>query len=90
VTKIGNTYAYINLFDKKKLANAKKVQDIAVEMPELKEATSVVDALNVLENREIGVAAVTKGRKLIGLVTAQHLEAFITLHALQKRKQTYG
>ncbi len=86
VTKIGNTYAYINLFDKKKLASAKKVQDIAVEMPELKETTNVVDALNVLENREMGIAAVTKGGKLAGLVTAQHLEAFITLHALQKRK----
>ncbi len=86
VTKLGKAYAYINVFDKKKLTNAKTVQDLAVEIPQLSEKTNVVDALNILENREVGAAAVTNGRSLVGLITAQHLEAFITLHILHKRK----
>ncbi|MGC8676195.1 MAG: site-2 protease family protein [Candidatus Micrarchaeia archaeon] len=87
ITKVNGAYAYVNILDKRKLNAAKTASDLAIPLPNVAKNTNVVDAMAVLENKEAGLAAVVSGKKLIGIVTAQHLEAFIALHVAQKTKQ---
>ncbi|MEM3211937.1 MAG: site-2 protease family protein [Candidatus Micrarchaeaceae archaeon] len=84
ITHMQGAYAYVNLFDKRRLGTARYVADLSIPILNIPENTNVVDAISLLENKEASIAAVTKGGKLIGIVTEQHLEAFVSLHVAQK------
>ncbi|MEM3781402.1 MAG: CBS domain-containing protein, partial [Candidatus Micrarchaeaceae archaeon] len=85
LTRLHGAYAYVNLFDKKKLETARRVADIAMPIPSIPGNTNAVDAVSSLENKEINIGAVTSQGRLAGIVTAQHLEAFITLHVTHRQ-----
>ncbi|MGC8628910.1 MAG: site-2 protease family protein [Candidatus Micrarchaeia archaeon] len=86
ITRAGGSFAYVNLFDRKKLENAKYVAQLAAAIPNLEIGTNVVDALSEMENKEVSIAAVVKGKKLIGILTMQHLTAFISLHIIHRAR----
>ncbi len=90
ITGNKGTYFFVNVFDKKKLENARKVFDLAVEIPSIDENANVVDALEILENKEANIAAVVRRKKIVAIVTAQHLDAFISLHIIQKNRKGAG
>jgi len=85
ITKIGNEYAYVNVFDRRRLENARNAADLAVKVPNINIKTNIVDVMSMMENRESAMACIINKGKLEGVVSAQHLEAFITLHVVQKK-----
>ena len=87
ITRANGTYAFVNILDRKRLSTASTAADLAIPLPSIPKNMNIVDAMSTLENKEAGLAAVVSNNKLIGVVTAQHLEAFIALHIAQKAKQ---
>ncbi len=84
-TLIGGKYYYIDVskiesVSKKKLP---EIKDIAVPVPNIDYRTNVVDAFSKLE-AGAGIAAVMKGKRMAGMVTAQGMKAFISLHIASK------
>lgn len=61
--------------------------DIAVEIPEVKQGMQILDALKKIESRGKGIAVVLRGKKPVGVVTGQHLNALISLHMLSKKPE---
>lgn len=80
------TYALVDMFNKATLNSAKSVKDLLVPIPNLPYSTSMSDAMAKLDasGRQVGV--VVKGKSLVGLVTVSHINAFITLHMLSRRR----
>jgi Zn-dependent protease len=87
ITKIGKDYAYINLLMKEKLKHASTAGDITTKIPNLDLHSNIIDALEIMESNEIGLAAVTSRGKLIGIVTLPHLNAFLSLHVFNKKRK---
>lgn len=86
ITKIGSEYAYVNLLRKEKLRPGVTAQEAAVKIPGIERSRNIVDALEEMEANETGIAAVTHGRKLVGIVTLPHLQTFLSLHVLRAMK----
>ena len=86
ITKIEGAYAYVDLFRKGRLKSGNAtVAQFATKIPEIALGAELVDALGALESGGLGVAAVVKGRRLIGIVTLSHLQAFLSLHMLKSK-----
>jgi Zn-dependent protease len=90
ITKVGKDYAYVNLLRKEKLRSANTAGDITTKIPTLDLHSNIIDALEIMETNEIGLVAVTSRGKLIGIVTLPHLNTFISLHVLNKRRKRPG
>jgi Zn-dependent protease len=87
ITKIGGDYAYVNLLRKEKLKPGVRAQDIATVIPSIELNANIIDAFEKMEANEIGIAAVTSRKKIVGIVTLTHLQAFISLHILGAMKE---
>jgi Zn-dependent protease len=87
ITKIGKDYAYVNLLRKEKLKYANTAGDITTKIPNLDLHSNIIDALEIMETNEIGLVAVTSRGKLIGIVMLPHLNTFLSLHVLNKRRK---
>lgn len=86
ITKVGDGYALVNLLRKEKLKPNVTAQQIATAIPNIQINANIIDALEKMEANEIGIAAVTRGKRLVGVVTLSHLQAFISLHVLRTMK----
>lgn len=85
LTKIKNEFMLVDLFNRKN-PNASRVSDLAISIPQLKPRSSVIDALQTLENSGRGIGVVVDRKKPIGVVTNQHLNALISLHMLGRNQ----
>lgn len=85
LTRMGGIYYYLDLSRIRKIQKAQTVgiKDLFVQLPSLDYTTNVIDALNKVGNGP-GIAAVTRNGKIIGVVTAQGISAFISLHMASK------
>jgi len=86
ITKMGSDYAYVNLLDKEKIKRAQFVRDLAEKIPCVSVKMNVIDAFMALEPSDFGIAAVTDGDKLAGILTTSHLRAFLALHMRSKKR----
>ncbi len=86
ITKLEGGYAYVNILRKERLKPNMWARDIAVMIPSVDMNENIVDALGSMESNESGIAAVTHKGKLVGVVTISHIQAFLSLHVLGKRK----
>jgi Zn-dependent protease len=84
ITKKGEDYAYVNLQEGKKMKRVKSAREIAIAIPDVDESAGIVDALQVMETGEMGIIAVTRKGKLVGVVTLPHMKTFLSLHLLSK------
>jgi Zn-dependent protease len=82
ITKIGNDYAFVDLFRKIKGKNIRYVRDVAVKIPEASERTSMADALSKMQSVNTGVLAIVNKGKLEGVTTASLIQAMISLHMI--------
>ncbi|MCL5413137.1 MAG: site-2 protease family protein [Candidatus Marsarchaeota archaeon] len=80
-------FAAINLFDKQAISKARKLKDIAVQIPNLPPSMNIVDVLSKTEGNAFRIAAIVKGSRLMGIATGSHLAALITLHVARKPKR---
>ncbi len=88
ITRVGRDYAFVNLLGRAKLQEDSTVSDVARPIPSVDVKTNLVDALEMLESGETGIAAITSNGKLAGVVTLSHLQTFLSLHVLKKRKES--
>ena len=87
ITKIGDSYAYVSLMERKKLKGAMVARDISISIPHIGANEGIVDALELMESGESGILAVTKNGKLLGIVTLPHLRTFLSLHIVNKSRK---
>ncbi len=78
-------YALVDIFDKNAIKKASNVRDILISIPNLPASMALMDAMSKLDSNVYRVAAVVKGKKLIGIATASHISAFVTLHMMSKK-----
>ncbi len=86
ITKVGDSYGIVNL------ARAKKgvvytVSQISVPIITIDANASVSDGMSKLTAADVGIAAVKRGRTLVGVLSYQQLQTLISLHMLQKRRE---
>ncbi len=86
ITKIDRDYAYVNLLERQKVKSNMTARQMATKIVSLSVNTNIVSALESIEASELGIAAVTSGGKLVGIVTLTHIQAFLTLHLLSKNR----
>lgn len=77
-------YCAVNLFDRAALRQSISVGSLAVEIPNIQSTSTISDAVSKVESTSFRIAAVLKGRRLIGLATGQHISAFLALHMAGK------
>jgi len=77
-------YQLVNIFDRKAIAGADSISRLAVQIPNIQASTSIYDTMQKIEGTGFRVAAVFKGRTLLGIVTWQYMNAFLTLHMAGK------
>ncbi len=77
-------YELVDLFSRQGLKNAKKVSDISETIPNMQSNMSMIDALVQLEGSPYHVGAVLSGKNLLGIATANHINAFVTLHMMSR------
>lgn len=80
-------YALVNVFDRKAVARASSVSELAVEIPNIQASTSVSDTLSRIEDTSFRVAAVLEGSRLLGVATGQYITAFLALHMAGKTRR---
>lgn len=89
LTRSGKEFMLIDIY-KKRQAAVSKVSDLAIPIPTFSSNINILDALIKLEGNNIGIAAVVKADRPIGVVTAQHLQALISLHILKLRRKGFN
>jgi CBS domain-containing protein len=87
ITKLGSDYAYLNLLRREKLTSGTSAGEIATKIPSIKSSASLIDALELMEMNEVGLIAVTRGKRLAGIVTLSHLQAYLSLHVPESGKE---
>ena len=81
VTKINGRFMLVD-FMRKRNAWAGNVSSIAIPIPVVPESSNATDALARVEGNEAGVGIVLRKGRPIGVLTAQRLQAIISLHIL--------
>lgn len=82
ITRKGPGYAAVNTASAGGTAS-----EMAVAIPSMQARTKLVDALYSMESNDARIAAVLSGRKLLGVVTVQNIQAFISLHMINRQPQ---
>lgn len=85
ITKTKTGYAYLNLLGKVNRDSA-IASDVAVAIPTIRSNANMVSAIGALGSNEMGIAAIVKGQKLLGIVTQSQLQTFIALHVLRRER----
>lgn len=85
LTKVNGKFMLLDLFRKHK-TGAAKAQELAVEIPEMKPNTPVMDALRTLEMSGKGIGVVVSKSRPVGVITSRHLDSLISLHILSKNQ----
>lgn len=88
ITKIGDAYFLVNIYGKNITKNS-KVSDVSVPMPSIQKGEGVVDAMIKVDSSDAKVAVVLDGKKLLGIVTTQQLQSFITLYMMDKKMNCF-
>lgn len=86
ITKTDTGFALID-FMRKRRSWAGSVRSLAVPLPVVAESSSATDALAKVEGSEFGVGIVIRKGVPIGVLTAQRLQALISLHVLSLAKR---
>lgn len=73
------TYCLVNVFDQNAISKARRVCDLAIDIPNLQHSAGMADALASIESTQFRIGAVLNGRKLIGIATGQRMTALINL-----------
>lgn len=82
ITKKGDLFGIVNLSTSSN-REARFASDIAIPIPNVELGTSIVDTMSAMEGNDASIAAVVKNGRLVGIVTAQHLQAFISLYMIK-------
>ncbi len=85
ITKKGDTYAVVDLRNAKSISTDRMISDIATPIPKIHAKASVADAMGLLGSSDIGVVAVEKNGRLLGIVTFSQLQTLVALHRMGKR-----
>ncbi|MHB1830085.1 MAG: site-2 protease family protein [Candidatus Micrarchaeaceae archaeon] len=80
-------YALVNVFDKQEISKASSISDLAIQVPNVQHNASISDVMSSIDGTAFRVAAVLKGKKLVGIATGQHIAAFLTLHTVDKNNR---
>jgi hypothetical protein len=84
ITKLGEGYGSVSI-PYSRLGSVKNAASIAKTIPSFDIKTNAVDAMTMLESSDSSLAAVTSKGRLSGIVTLQNLQAFLSLHVLNKK-----
>lgn len=84
ITKKEGSFMLVDFF-RKKVNRGMRAADLSVPIPEIGPGSNVLDALIKIESSRPGVAAVVSKGRLLGVLTARHLEAFISLHMMNEK-----
>jgi Zn-dependent protease/CBS domain-containing protein len=88
IAKTGNGYGSADLFRRDTFNKmAESVEEIITSIPTISENSSLMDAMAATERGGLGVAAVTRRGKLVGIVSSQQLQTIIALHIINKYKR---
>jgi CBS domain-containing protein len=61
------------------------IENLGVEIPVVKANSALYNAIDKMRLDESGVAAVTNGKKIVGVLLSQHIESVVALHMSQRR-----
>ncbi len=82
--KPDGTYALVDIFNRQGAKSARTVADMLIPIPNIGPDLDLVDAIAKIETNPYRVAAVVKGKRLLGIATSSHINAVITLHMAKK------
>ncbi len=86
VTRLASGYGAVVIGNRPRRAPALRVSDLSVPIPSLSATMQVADAIAKLSSGDAAVAAVVGRRnRLLGILTYQQLQAFISLRMMGKR-----
>jgi Zn-dependent protease len=85
LTKINGGYGLVDLF-RRRTDSAKTAIDLAIPIIKIPSQTNVVDAVSKINDS--GIALVVQNDKPIGIITPQRLQALISLHIMNKIRET--
>ena len=81
------SYALVNVFDKQEISKASSISDLAIQVPNVRCNASISDVMSSIDATPFRVAAVLKGKKLVGIATGQHITAFLALHMVGRNNR---
>lgn len=84
ISKVDGKFVLIDLFGRRPQSSG--IPDLAVSIPQFSQSTGMIDALRKMESMNVGIGIVVKGGKPVGVVSAQHLNALISLHLMSRRR----
>lgn len=79
----------LNLNSKPK-DNIMQAKDLAFKIPTVESNCEVADALDRMESEEVGIAAVQRRGRFMGIVSASQIQSFIFLHMLKEKYEKTG
>ncbi|MDE1823190.1 MAG: site-2 protease family protein [Candidatus Micrarchaeota archaeon] len=79
ITRKEGEYAVVNTS-----GSGSTVADMAMAIPNIQIKAKLIDALYSMESSDMKIAAVVSGSRLMGIVTIQHIQAFISLHMINR------
>ncbi|MGC8662356.1 MAG: site-2 protease family protein [Candidatus Micrarchaeia archaeon] len=86
ITKLGSTYARVEIYGKISRKDALYVKDVSIPIPSMQAKLPLADALSLMGSREAGMVAVIYKKKFLGVATASSIQTIISLHMLSKKK----
>ena len=86
VARHGDAYGIVDIFDKARMERASRVADLVVTVPNIGMGTKVIDAMMSMEADNSSMAVVVRSGRPVGVVDAKHLQAFISLRMMSRRK----
>lgn len=84
LTKKGGKWMLVDLFRRTNASNL-SAGDLALDVPVLKPNSGLFEAMQSIEIGGRGMAIVVRGSTPLGIVTSQHLSAFVSLHMMSRR-----
>ncbi len=83
ISRADGKFVLIDLFRRRTQGSG--IPDLVVSIPQFSPSTLMIDALREMESGNVGIGVVAKGGRLVGVVTAQHLNALISLHLMSRK-----
>ena len=88
IVKTHTGYGSADLFRRDAFTKmADSVEEIITPISTIAENSSLIDAMAAAEKGGLGIAAVTRNGKLVGIVSSQQLQTIIALHIINKYKR---
>ncbi len=79
-------FALLDVFDMKAVSKSGSIISLAVKIPNIKDTSSISDALAKAGETQFRIAAVLRGDKLVGVANGQYISALLAMRMAGKKR----